>query len=93
MVLAMSIKSVRLDALSVATTTATPGFISSAHDRDKEVHVWTVNTTKQMGIFFDRGADNVITDYPADAVARLAERAELGDGARLLLKIRTWLWY
>lgn len=42
----------------------TRGFIDAAHDRNMEVHVWTVNKIADMRRMIDAGVDGIITDYP-----------------------------
>lgn len=42
----------------------TPGFIAAAHQRNLDVHVWTVNATADMQRMLELGVDGVITDYP-----------------------------
>ncbi len=39
-------------------------FIRSAHRADRQVHVWTLNTRKEINKALDDGADNIITDVP-----------------------------
>jgi glycerophosphoryl diester phosphodiesterase len=42
----------------------TPGFVRSAHAKDVEVHIWTVNETADMRRLLDWGVDGIITDFP-----------------------------
>ena len=49
---------------SVSTSYATRDFIEFAHREKKEVHVWTVNSLKEMKWFISLGVDNIITDNP-----------------------------
>jgi glycerophosphoryl diester phosphodiesterase len=42
----------------------TPGFVSAAHRRGIEVHVWTVNDPEEMVELIEMGIDGIITDYP-----------------------------
>ena len=42
----------------------TPRFITAAHGRNMEVHVWTVNEISDMQRMIDVGVDGIITDYP-----------------------------
>jgi glycerophosphoryl diester phosphodiesterase len=39
-------------------------FLEKAHQAKKEVHVWTVNDTREMSRLIDMGVDNIITNYP-----------------------------
>ena len=56
-----------VDFYSVEQANATVAFIAQAHAKGREVHVWTVNRPENMRLFMDRGADNLITDYPFEA--------------------------
>ena len=58
-----------------------------ARRRGLGVHVWTVNTRKEMRRLIDLGVDNIITDRPEVLRALLDERAALSDVERLLLAI------
>jgi glycerophosphoryl diester phosphodiesterase len=49
----------------------TPRFLSAAHGRGMEVHVWTVNEPDDMGRMLDLGLDGIITDYPDRLLALL----------------------
>jgi glycerophosphoryl diester phosphodiesterase len=40
-------------------------FIAAAHDRNLQVHVWTVDTEEDTGAMLDLGVDGVMTDRPA----------------------------
>lgn len=42
----------------------TPRFVSDAHDRGMDVHVWTVNESEDMQRMIDLGVDGIITDRP-----------------------------
>jgi glycerophosphoryl diester phosphodiesterase len=46
-------------------------FVSAAHERNMEVHVWTVNDTEDMQRLLDWGVDGIITDYPDRLLALL----------------------
>jgi len=75
------------DFLAVNAKIATPSFIKSAHGRGKQVFTWTVNDRNLMSIMISRGADNLITDYPALAKQVLAERLEMGPIERALAEL------
>lgn len=74
------------DFLAVSTRIATRSFIRAAHDRGKEVHVWTVNDAAAMSAMASRGADNLITDYPGRARRVLEERAGMTVAERVLIE-------
>jgi glycerophosphoryl diester phosphodiesterase len=76
--------SVDTDFLAVNTAIATRAFIRRAHAAGKKVFVWTVNDAVTMSIMAGRGADGLITDYPAVARQVLEYRAGLGAVERLL---------
>jgi glycerophosphoryl diester phosphodiesterase len=42
----------------------TKEFVEAAHERNLEVHVWTVNQTEDMQRLLDMGVDGIMTDYP-----------------------------
>ena len=48
-----------------------PDFVADAHAAGKEVHVWTVNTAKDMDLVRDLGVDVIITDHPDALLRRL----------------------
>lgn len=73
---------------SLNAAQATPVLIRRLHARDRQVHVWTVNTAEAMLAMIERGADNLITDDPALARRVIRERAALGDSERLALRLR-----
>jgi glycerophosphoryl diester phosphodiesterase len=50
---------------------ADPEFVAEAHAVGKEVHVWTVNRTKDMDLVCDLGVDAAITDRPDELLRRL----------------------
>ncbi|QDT31097.1 Glycerophosphoryl diester phosphodiesterase [Thalassoglobus polymorphus] len=76
----------KVDFLAVNTELATRSFISSAHQKNKEVFVWTVNDATTMSTMIGRGVDNIITDRPDLARQVLAERASLSPLERILLE-------
>lgn len=53
----------------------TPSFLSHAHRKGLEVHVWTINDPKDMRRFLDMGVDGIVTDRCDLAVSVVAERA------------------
>jgi len=74
--------------LSVAAPRATPNAIRDAHQADKQVHVWTVNSPQAMLQMIETGADNIITDRPDVARTVLKERATLSDPEKVALRLR-----
>ncbi len=53
-----------MDFFSIRYNFVTKGVITGAHRAGKEVHVWTVNTAREMERMKSLGADVVITDQP-----------------------------
>ena len=53
-----------VDFYSVNSLVATNDFIRAAHDRDRQVHVWTMNEPDKIRRILDRFPDNIISDYP-----------------------------
>src|SRR5262249_2165974 len=82
------ISRLNVNILSVHRDLATAPFIRAAHRLNKEVHVWGVDTARDMRKLIERGADNIITDYPEVFCAVRQERADLGDTERMLLACR-----
>jgi glycerophosphoryl diester phosphodiesterase len=83
----------RLDVhfLSLNEQRVTRDYVRRLHQRGKQVHVWTVNDPKRMGLMIDLGVDNLITDAPDVLVKLLEERAQLTNSQRILLGFRNWL--
>lgn len=42
----------------------TKEFVEAAHNRNLQVHAWTVNETEDMKRLIDMGVDGLMTDYP-----------------------------
>ncbi len=82
---------VETDFLAANRRGATEPFIARAANRGKAVHVWTVNNTSDMASSVERGAANLITDLPADAVALREERETMPVPALLILRVRRML--
>lgn len=53
---------------------ADPGFVERAHSRGNRVFVWTVNEADEVDFVRGLGVDTIITDRPADVLARLDTR-------------------
>ncbi len=79
------------DFFSIFRNKATESFISKAHNREKEVHVWLVNTPEAMEHLIFLGVDNIITDYPEKLVSILQRRAEMNNIDRLKENFMKWL--
>ena len=75
------------DFLAVNAKIANRAFIRSAHQRDKEVLVWTVNDPITISSMIGRGADGLITDKPALAREVLAARRSLSAVERMLIEL------
>ena len=75
------------DFFAVNTNLARNSFIRSAHSKDKQVYVWTVNDPIAMSTMISRGADNLITDFPDLARRVLDERAEMSPVERVLAEL------
>ena len=75
------------DFLAVNTKLATRSFVRSAHEKDKQVYVWTVNDAITMSTMISRGVDNLITDHPELARRVLQDRAEMSPVERILIEL------
>lgn len=80
-----------LHAVGLRAATVNDQAIRRARNDGHELHVWTVNDPTAMTRFIDLGVDNIITDRPDVLANLLAERAELNDAERMLLRLGTWL--
>jgi glycerophosphoryl diester phosphodiesterase len=49
----------------------TKRFVRAAHNRDLEVHAWTINEVADMERLLEIGVDGIITDYPDRLLALL----------------------
>jgi glycerophosphoryl diester phosphodiesterase len=49
-------------------------FVTAAHDRGLQVHVWTVNDPEEMHLLIDLGVDGIMTDRPSVLRTLLIER-------------------
>jgi glycerophosphoryl diester phosphodiesterase len=78
-----------VDFLAVSQSQATDLLISSAHSRNKQVYVWTVDDPSTASLMIDRGADNLITNDPATIVRVLQDRQALSNAERILLRFRS----
>jgi glycerophosphoryl diester phosphodiesterase len=80
------------DALALRDVLINPARISNIRQQNQEIHVWTVNDRRTMSRMIDQGVDNIITDRPELLAKVLAERAELSEPERLMLRLRNWMW-
>ena len=76
-----------VDFYSVQPLVATVAFIRRAHRDGREVHVWTINERAAMTRFADRGADNLITDYPRLAREVLEARTPVDEMTAALARL------
>lgn len=67
-----SAEALQVPEFSDETRVVTEEFVEAAHDRNMEVHVWTVNEIADMRRLVDMGVDGIITDYP-DRLLELAK--------------------
>jgi glycerophosphoryl diester phosphodiesterase len=47
------------------------GFVEAAHERNLQVHAWTVNDSTRMSGLIELGVDGIMTDYPDRLMALL----------------------
>ncbi|WP_233149883.1 glycerophosphodiester phosphodiesterase family protein [Kineosporia sp. A_224] len=57
--------------IGVRILRAHPGYVARAHAQGHEVHVWTVDTPDDIDRCLETGVDVIITNRPADVLARL----------------------
>lgn len=53
-----------VDFYSMESSRVTPKIIKNIHNKNKHIHVWTVNTDEDIEKFNTLKVDNIITDYP-----------------------------
>jgi glycerophosphoryl diester phosphodiesterase len=80
-----------VDFLSVQIGRVTSSFVNGAHRRGRQVHVWTVDKTSDMQRMIQMGVDNLITNQPGEALARVRQHADSSSAEQSLDKLRTWL--
>jgi glycerophosphoryl diester phosphodiesterase len=80
-----------VEALSVRADFLSDQVLRRAHRHGREVHVWTVNDTRQMNRLMHRGVDNIITDDPDILIRVRDEWSSLTRTERLLLASRLLL--
>ena len=81
----------KVDFLGAQLSRVTGPFLQAARRRGQRVHVWTVDKPVDMDRMIALGADDLITNEPAEAVQRLRAFSELGEAERTLLRIHAWL--
>jgi glycerophosphoryl diester phosphodiesterase len=80
-----------VDFLSVELNRVTGAFIQAAHQHGQRVHVWTVDKPEDMDRMIDLGADDLITNNPAEALRRVRAAEQLTRPERLLRRVHAWL--
>lgn len=75
-----------IDAVSIEQGLASRAFVDAAHERGKQVHVWTLNTEDSIEKMLEIGVDNLITDIPKDAAISKEIFEKTDPGMRKLLK-------
>ena len=76
------------DFLAVSQGVLSDAMITTLHGAGKKVCVWTIDDKPTMSSLIDRGVDCLITNYPGRLTELLAERRELSNVERLLLRYR-----
>jgi glycerophosphoryl diester phosphodiesterase len=79
------------DVLSVRADFLSDKVLREARRLGKEIHVWTVNDSRQMFRLMKRGVDNIITDDPDMLIRVREEWTSLTGTERLLLASRLLL--
>jgi glycerophosphoryl diester phosphodiesterase len=80
-----------VDVLSVRADFLSDDLLRAGHRLGKEIHVWTVNDSREMFGLLKRGVDNIITSDPDLAVQVRSEWASLTPPERLVLASRLLL--
>jgi glycerophosphoryl diester phosphodiesterase len=69
-----SMQAVQIPEYAGGVRVITKGLVEAAHERNLEVHAWTVNDASAMSGLIELGVDGIMTDYP-DRLMALLERA------------------
>jgi glycerophosphoryl diester phosphodiesterase len=62
----------RIAGPSIGLVRGRPGLVRRLHERGNQVYVWTVNEPADIDLVLSLGVDGIITDRPADVLARCA---------------------
>jgi glycerophosphoryl diester phosphodiesterase len=81
----------KVDFLGAELGRVTGAFVQAAHRRGQRVHVWTVDAPADMERMIDLGADDLITNEPAEALRRVREYESLDRSERTLRRVHAWL--
>ena len=79
------------DFLSIQTNLATSRLVKGAHQKGKEIHVWTVNDVRTTLSMIEVGADNIITDKPRLVLYAIESWKALSDSEKIALWLRNLL--
>ena len=80
-----------MDFLGAELNRVTGAFVQAAHRRGQAVHVWTVDSPADMDRMIALGADDLITNEPAEALRRVRGYEGLNRSERTLRRVHAWL--
>ena len=75
------------DFFAINAKFANRAFIRQAHNRNREVMVWTVNDPISMSSMMSKRVDGIITDKPGLASNVRIERAEMEIHERMMIQL------
>ena len=55
-----------------------PGFLDKCRERNRQLHVWTINEEKDMRMLCEAGVDAIITNYP-DIAKKIRDEYRFGE--------------
>ena len=55
-----------------------PGFLDKCRERNRQLHVWTINEEKHMRMLCEAGVDAMITNYP-DIAKKIRDEYRFGE--------------
>ena len=84
-------RDLKVNFLSAELNRVTGPFLQAAHRRGQRVHVWTVDAPADMERMIALGADDLITNEPAEALRRVRAREGLSGPERTLARMNAWL--